>query len=427
MVACSAKVFSLVGLAVTNSVTTLFMRMSRTQTPAYFSSTAVVITEIAKLIACFSVIVSTRGFRGAISAIYCCFFVHYVDTLMLGVPSLLYIVNNVFMFKAISHLDAATFQLTYQIKILMAAVLSVVFLKKRLSTCQWMSILVLFMGILVVVSKGEDKNGTKVNLILPPLVSDGNQAVGAAPLIHDADSLQGMAHSDLVELVQQWQSRWATVAASSTVVAGAAAASAGQGGENSVARRRLTGFRSTAQSADSRSMAGGMFMYGGEVWEDWDEPVRAAGAQGAEDEEEDVYEGYARYDEGRGGGEVAGARRLVEARNEVQGKGQSTQGLAGKGKEGLKGEGLNRFKTASTALTARREAAMKSMQTATGMDEGTMIGIVAAFAGSFFSCAAGIYIEKVLKSASATSVRKNSQEGAFCGERGGRDALEQYC
>jgi hypothetical protein len=40
---------------------------------------------------------------------------------------------------------------------------------------------------------------------------------------------------------------------------------------------------------------------------------------------------------------------------------------------------------------------------ATGVDEGTMIGLVAAFAGSFFSCAAGIYIEKILKSASAAS------------------------
>ena len=43
------------------------------------------------------------------------------EMLKLGAPSLLYLINNIFMFVAISALDAATFQLTYQVKILIAA------------------------------------------------------------------------------------------------------------------------------------------------------------------------------------------------------------------------------------------------------------------------------------------------------------------
>ena len=66
---------------------------------------------------CILVICSKRGFAGGCLAIYQGCVVNFVDMLSLGVPSVLYVCNNVMMFKAISHLDAATFQLTYQVKV----------------------------------------------------------------------------------------------------------------------------------------------------------------------------------------------------------------------------------------------------------------------------------------------------------------------
>jgi uncharacterized membrane protein len=371
---CSAKVLSLVGLAVINSVTTLFMRVSRTQTPAYFTSTAVVITEICKLVVCFSVIVSTRGLRGAISAVRDCFFVHYVDTLLLGVPSLLYIVNNVFMFKAISHLDAATFQLTYQIKILMAAILSVIFLKKKLSLCQWLSILVLFIGILIVVARGEDKSGSLAALppaMLSPSLSSSVATLSGSdpPSLHNPDELQGMEHGDLVELVQQWQ-QWQTVAASA-VVAGAGLEGAGvAGGGKAVARRRLLG--SSGWCTDG----GGLLALDTASWRDCGEAVPAvAGDTRAVRAKRtarlsDVHIGHgpniveaeARLRESTvgvvervdGQGLGLARRRLVEGKAEAISKVKGMQRLAVRGRQGIQ--------AATTALSAQQSAAILRMQ-----------------------------------------------------------------
>ena len=56
---------------------------------------------------------------------------NWKDTMMLGVPGALYLAQNNILFIALSHLDAATFQITYQLKILTTAVFSVLMLGRR--------------------------------------------------------------------------------------------------------------------------------------------------------------------------------------------------------------------------------------------------------------------------------------------------------
>jgi len=71
-------------------------------------------------------------------------------TLKVAVPSLVYVIQNNLQYLAISNLDAATFQVTYQLKVLTTALFSVFMLNKSLSKKQWISLLMLFMGIALV-------------------------------------------------------------------------------------------------------------------------------------------------------------------------------------------------------------------------------------------------------------------------------------
>ena len=57
------------------------------------------------------------------------------DLFRLSVPAGLYTVQNNLAYFAMSHLDAATYQLLYQLKILTTALFSVLLLKRSLGAC----------------------------------------------------------------------------------------------------------------------------------------------------------------------------------------------------------------------------------------------------------------------------------------------------
>ena len=73
-----------------------------------------------------------------------------LEVLKSGVPSILYVIVNNLAFVAISNLDAAAYQLTYQGKIFTTAVLSVLILKRKLSVRKWLALGVLGCGIAMV-------------------------------------------------------------------------------------------------------------------------------------------------------------------------------------------------------------------------------------------------------------------------------------
>lgn len=83
-----------------------------------------------------------------------------MDTLKVCVPSLVYIVQNNLLYLSASHLDAATYQVTYQLKILTTAMFAVVILRKRLLGTQWAALVFLIAGV-VSVQLAQSDGGSK--------------------------------------------------------------------------------------------------------------------------------------------------------------------------------------------------------------------------------------------------------------------------
>lgn len=72
------------------------------------------------------------------------------DCWKLSIPAILYVIQNNLQYTAASNLDVATFQVTYQMKILTTAFFSVLMLGKRLTTSRWLALLLLAMGVGIV-------------------------------------------------------------------------------------------------------------------------------------------------------------------------------------------------------------------------------------------------------------------------------------
>uniref|UniRef100_A0A182IZ71 UDP-N-acetylglucosamine transporter n=1 Tax=Anopheles atroparvus TaxID=41427 RepID=A0A182IZ71_ANOAO len=144
------KYLSLVTLTLQNAILGLSMRYARTRPGDMFlSSTAVVMAELVKLSTSLVLVYLEEGrhFPRLMTALHQTIVKQPVDTIKICVPSLLYIIQNNLLYVSASHLDAATYQVTYQLKILTTAVFAVLILRRRLLPTQWAALVFLVVGV----------------------------------------------------------------------------------------------------------------------------------------------------------------------------------------------------------------------------------------------------------------------------------------
>ncbi len=162
---------SIIALVLQNSGLSLSMRLSRIKKPGsslvmYSTSTAVLVAEILKFIISYVIYHTTdrgntkRSFKEIITDLPI-----LIDV---AIPSTLYVMQNNLQYLAMSSLPAAIYQVLVQMKIITAAFLSQIYLQKPISKRQWLSIIALTLGVVVVqlsmVSNAVSRNNLNIPL-----------------------------------------------------------------------------------------------------------------------------------------------------------------------------------------------------------------------------------------------------------------------
>ncbi|CAO3590026.1 unnamed protein product [Absidia cylindrospora] len=135
-----------------------YTRASVNKDQLYLASTAVVMSEGLKTLLCLGVLsqlVAAPSSRLGVAATLNSLVLflrrdmlhNWPQALKLGIPAILYLIQNNLQYVAATHLDAATFQVTYQLKILTTAFFSVTILHRSLSRRQWTALGLLTIGI----------------------------------------------------------------------------------------------------------------------------------------------------------------------------------------------------------------------------------------------------------------------------------------
>ncbi|KAL8754484.1 MAG: hypothetical protein Q9199_004308 [Rusavskia elegans] len=208
---------SLTTLVIQNSILILILHHSRVMPLVgghrYLPSTAVFLCEVLKLTVCTTLALydmsrimspstpATSLFGGLVAAVFT------GDSWKLAIPASLYVLQNTLQYFAISNLDTATFQVTYQFKILPTALFSVILLRRRITHRQWFALLLLMIGVAVVQKPAADS--ASIPLLKDPHIGyhfpwslAGFRGIGTpvmAPLSKRSATYEGIQEDDALE------------------------------------------------------------------------------------------------------------------------------------------------------------------------------------------------------------------------------------
>jgi UDP-sugar transporter A1/2/3 len=117
------------------------------------------------------------------------------DCWKLSIPAILYVIQNNLQYTAASNLDVATFQVTYQMKILTTAFFSVFMLGKRLSTSKWLALLLLAAGVgIVQIQTGSGAGSSHASSIVKKveeLAAESDIVAAVSGAVHEMSPFKG--------------------------------------------------------------------------------------------------------------------------------------------------------------------------------------------------------------------------------------------
>lgn len=138
------KLLALGTLCVQNSALILSMRYSRSVLhDTYMEGTIVVVMELVKLVVSCMLVMRDGGSIAHIGRII-------RSSLPMAVPSCAYVAQNLLQLKSVENLDASTFSVLSQLKVLTTAVASAIFLGTQISARKWRALALLCMGCILV-------------------------------------------------------------------------------------------------------------------------------------------------------------------------------------------------------------------------------------------------------------------------------------
>lgn len=144
VVSSQLKYMALAALCIQNSALILSMRYSRSVLKDnYLDSTIVIIMELVKFIASTLLVIRDGGNIAHLVTLL-------KTSLPIAVPSVLYVIQNTCQLIAVQNLDASTFSVLSQLKVLTTAVCSVIVLRVTLSPRKWRALALLVLGCILV-------------------------------------------------------------------------------------------------------------------------------------------------------------------------------------------------------------------------------------------------------------------------------------
>lgn len=166
----------LVGLVAQNTLVVLLMALARhKQDPAapFLTSSVVLVTELAKLVlsGIFLLSEDPEDPQNVIDKVVKA--LRKPQVVFLALPSLVYLVQNNLTLLALGYLDAAVFQVMYQLKVVFAAFSASMMLGKPIDRVNRLAIGMLFVGVVFVAVSSSTSRGSASNSMTDSSSTDG--------------------------------------------------------------------------------------------------------------------------------------------------------------------------------------------------------------------------------------------------------------
>lgn len=169
------KLLLLVCMVFQNSATVLVARYTRSvpitsnDQQLYSINHLIMITEITKLLlSCImeqyytsTAAEQSANYQNLYESVQYHIVQNVYDTIIVSIPALLYLVQTSVLYIALENLTAPIFQVTYQMKLVTTALLSVVLLQRTYTFRQWICLVVLSIGVAIVVLGEQQHNQQK--------------------------------------------------------------------------------------------------------------------------------------------------------------------------------------------------------------------------------------------------------------------------